>query len=93
MDLQVTNNEAKHRFEAEVNGYLAIAQYRRQGETIVFTHTEVPEELEGQGVGGKLVRGALEQVRAAGGRVIPACSFVAGFMDRHPEYQSLLAQE
>lgn len=93
MSLQVTDNEAKHRFEAEVNGHTAVAEYRRRGDTIIFTHTEVPEALAGQGVGGELVRGALDQVRAAGGRVVAACSFVAAFIDKHPHYQSLVANE
>lgn len=91
--LQVKNNEAARRFEAEVGGELAVAEYQRRGDTIIFTHTEVPEELEGQGVGGQLVRAALDQTRASGLRVVPACAFVASYIDRHPEYQALLAQQ
>lgn len=90
--LQVKNNEAARRFEAEVGGELAVAEYQRRDDNIIFTHTEVPEELEGQGVGGQLVRAALDHAREAGLHVVPACAFVAAYIDRHPEYQSLLAE-
>lgn len=91
--MQVINNEAKHRFESEIDGHTAVAEYQRRGDTIIFTHTEVPEALAGQGIGGKLVGAALDQTRAAGLRVIPSCRFVASFIERHAEYQSLLAEE
>ena len=91
--LQVKNNEAARRFEAKVGGELAVAEYQRRGDTIIFTHTEVPDELEGQGSGGELVRAALDHARTAGLRVVPACAFVASYIERHSEYQSLLAAE
>ena len=92
MNLDVKNNEAKGRFEATVNGQLAVAAYRRDGATVTFTHTEVPDDVEGQGIGGQLVRAALDHARSAGWRVVPACAFVAAYIERHPEYQSLLAE-
>ena len=66
----VNNNEAKHRFELEVEGYLAAAYYERSGNVITFEHTEVPVELGGKGVGSRLVKGALDQVRAEGLKVV-----------------------
>lgn len=56
----------------------------------MFTHTEVPEALEGQGVGSRLVAGALEDVRRSGRRARPLCSFVQRYMERHPETGDLL---
>lgn len=87
----VINNEGERRYELDAGGSVAIAAYREEGDTIAFTHTEVPEALEGQGIGSRLVRGALEDVRRRGLKARPLCSFVAGYMDRHPETQDLLA--
>lgn len=66
------------------------AAYRREGGRTVFTHTEIDPDTEGSGLGGRLVRGALDDVRASGGRVVPRCSFVRGWIDRHPEYADLV---
>lgn len=91
MATEVTNNESEHQFEAHVDGeYAGKAEYALEGDTIVFTHTEV--ELEGKGVGGELTRQALDEVRRWGGtKVVARCPFVAGWIDRHPEYADLLA--
>lgn len=92
-DIRVTDNAQEHRFEAHVDGVLAgFAAYRFRGNHIVFTHTEVDEAFEGQGVGGVLARGALDQVRAAGEHdVVAMCPFIAAWIARHPSYQDLLA--
>ncbi len=82
---EVHDNAARGRFELSDGGETAIAAYTREGDAIVFTHTEVPPALEGQGVGTRLVKGALAQVRAAGLKVVPACSFVAAYVQRHPD--------
>jgi predicted GNAT family acetyltransferase len=63
VEVEVQHNEAANRFEAEVNGQLAVAEYIRAGEQIIFTHTEVPEELEGQGVASQLISTALDHAR------------------------------
>lgn len=81
----VTDNRAAGRFELSERGETAIAAYVREGDVIVFTHTQVPPALEGHGVGSRLVAGALAQVRAAGLKVVPACSFVAAYLQRHPD--------
>ena len=87
----VTNNRSENRFELEEGGQTAIAAYRLGEGRIVFNHTVVPEELEGRGVGSRLIAGALEQVREEGLKVVPVCSFVRHYMDTHPETQDLLA--
>lgn len=87
----VRNNKQDGRYELAVDGELAIAAYDRRDGALVFTHTEVPQKLEGQGVGSRLIRGALQDVREQGLKVIPLCEFVAAYMDRHPEDQDLLA--
>ena len=72
----VINNKAHHRYELEVEGHLATEHYKLDGDVITFEHTDVPKELGGKGVGSKLVQGALDQVHAAGLKLIPQCPFV-----------------
>ena len=88
--INVRRNEAGHRFEAEIDGLLAVADYEMQGDTMVLTHTFIPAALRGRGMAEKLVRAALEHARTEKRRVVPACSYAATFIERHPEYQSLI---
>ncbi|MGA7804743.1 GNAT family N-acetyltransferase, partial [Bradyrhizobium sp.] len=60
------------------------------GNVITFIHTEVPPELGGQGVGSRLLQGALDQIRATEMKVIAACPFVKAWIGAHPEYKDLL---
>lgn len=85
--MTVRHNEAAGRYELDAPHGLAIAVYRQQGDSRVFTHTEVPPADEGKGIGARLVRAALDDTRASGFRIMPACSFVAAFVRRHPEYR------
>jgi predicted GNAT family acetyltransferase len=87
--ISVRHNAAEHRFEVTVDGWLAVADYQPDGEQVVFTHTFVPPELRGQGIADKLVRAALEWARAEQRRVVPACSYVAAFIRKNPEFQVL----
>lgn len=91
MATEIQDNPAESRYEAHLEGELAgIAAYRLEGDTIVFTHTEV--EVEGQGVGSALARGALDDVRRQGTRrVVPTCHFMKGWIDEHPDYADLVA--
>ena len=90
---QVTHNEASSRFELEVGGLTAVAEYVRNGNVLRFTHTEVPHEHRNQGIGHKLARGALDHVRAGGDRVIAQCPFIARFIEENPQYQELISNE
>jgi hypothetical protein len=88
---QVRNNEGRERFELEVDGATAVAQYKLESGVLHMTHTVVPEEVEGRGIGSKLVRGALDNIRTRGLKVDPVCPFVRSFIERHPEYRDLVA--
>ncbi len=90
MTESVRNNPAKKRYELEVEGHLAATYYELSNGVITFIHTEVPKELGGKGVGSTLIKGALDQVRAAGLKVIPQCPFVKAYIDKHAEYADLL---
>ena len=79
------DNPAERRFEIDQDGDTAFAAYRIDGDTITFTHTIVPRHLEGHGVGSKLIGYALEQAQARGLKVVPECSFVRAYLERHPQ--------
>lgn len=87
--MDVRDNREASRFELEQDGAVAFAAYRRDGATIVFTHTVVPAALRGGGVGSRLIAGALAQVRGEGLKVVPECSFVAAYLKRHPDAADL----
>jgi predicted GNAT family acetyltransferase len=87
----VLDNPARSRFELEVEGHIAFSEYRLAGDTLTFIHTEVPDALAGKGVGSRLIKGALDQIRQRGLKVKSHCSFVSGWLGKHPEYQDLLA--
>jgi predicted GNAT family acetyltransferase len=70
---------------------LGVAAYERRGDTFVFTHTEVDPDAGESGLGSTLVRAALDDVRSRGGTVVPHCTFVRGWIERHPEYGDLVA--
>jgi predicted GNAT family acetyltransferase len=88
----VTHHAAARRFEATVDGRLAVCAYHRADGIVHFTHTEVPAALQGRGIAAALVQAALDWARAEGLRVRPACSYVATYMRRHPQTQDLLWQ-
>lgn len=84
--MPVTHNADRHRYELPTDHGLAIAVYRQQGDSRVFTHTEVPPADEGKGLGAKVVWAALEDTRRRGLKIVPLCSFVVAFVRRHPEF-------
>lgn len=90
MSSTVRDNPDQSRYEIYLDDVLAgFAEYQRTEELVVFTHTEIKPEFEGQGVGGTLVREALDHVRSLGVKALPVCPFVQAWMQRHPEYAAL----
>jgi predicted GNAT family acetyltransferase len=93
VELRVEENPQQRRYEVYVGDRLGgFTAYRKRGDALVFTHTEIEPDLEGGGVGSRLVRGALDDVRAQGLKLVPLCPFVAAYVRRHPEYANLLAE-
>jgi len=86
----VHDNKALSRFELEVEGGVAFANYRITPSAVIITHTETPRALRGRGIASELVKGALELIRADGRKVIAGCSFVVDYLRQHPEYQDLM---
>lgn len=89
--LEVRHNEAERRFEADVPGGVARADYRLDGSTMRLVHTEVPQHLENRGVAGRIVEAALEYARAHELKVEPVCPYVRAYMRKRPETFALLA--
>jgi predicted GNAT family acetyltransferase len=90
-DLTLKDNPAELRYEAMSGGHLlAEIRYRKEPGLIVLVHTEVAPSAEGTGVGSRLVKAALDDIRARGLLVAPYCPFVAAYIRRHPEYRDLV---
>jgi predicted GNAT family acetyltransferase len=92
LDVDVTDNPARRRYEAHVDGDLAgFLYYEERPGTLVLVHTQVLDEFEGQGVGSRLVAGTLDVARGRGLSVTLACPFATSYVERHPEYADLVA--
>jgi predicted GNAT family acetyltransferase len=88
-ETRITHDPDRQRFETEVDGHLAHADYELRDQVMHFTSTQVPSEIGGRGIAGKLVRYGMDHARERGYGVVPACSYVAAWLERHPEYQDL----
>jgi predicted GNAT family acetyltransferase len=92
MGLTVRKDQERFRYELVEDGaVVGVADYREQGDAVVFHHTLIDPARRGQGLGAVLVQGALDDVRATGGRVVPVCWYVGQFIDTHSGYADLLA--
>ncbi len=84
-------NTDKQRYEIQVDGTLAgFSEVRESDDTVAFTHTKVFDEFGGQGIAGELVSHALDDVRGRDKTVVAKCEYVAGYIDKHPEYADLV---
>lgn len=89
---EITDHEERSRLELRVDGELAgWLDYRPTGQVVILAHTEVLPGHEGAGLGGLLVRRALDDARAAGAMAVATCPFAAAYIDRHPELEEYLA--
>ncbi|WP_047869348.1 GNAT family N-acetyltransferase [Nocardiopsis sp. RV163] len=91
MTTDVVDVRDRKRYEIRVDGEVAgFAEYILTDDMVTFTHTEIDPAHEGRGLGGTLVRGALDDVRPQGLAVLPLCPFVKGWIQRHPDYADLV---
>lgn len=88
--VEVKHDEKARRFEAEIHGLSAVLVYKIMPGRMLIQHTEVPPALEGRGLAAKITRVALEYARKEKLQVVPACSYTASYMAKHPEYNDLL---
>ena len=87
----VRDNKSLGRFELDIEGAMAFANYRVTPQAIVITHTETPRALRGRGIASELIKGSLDLIRADGHKVIAGCGFVVDYLYKHPEYADLMA--
>ncbi len=89
--VRVTENRARHRYEAYVDDTLAAyVAYEYTPGGITFLHTRTEPDFEGRGIGSRLAQSALDDARARGLHVTPMCPFISAYIDRHPEYADLV---
>jgi predicted GNAT family acetyltransferase len=86
----VRDNKSLSRFELDVEGAMAFANYRLAPGTVIITHTETPRALRGRGIASRLVQGALERIRSDGLQEVAGCGFVVDYLHRHPEFAELV---
>ena len=85
-EISVVENAIESRFEAQLDGHLAVAEYRVEGDRMIFTHTEVPPAFRGRGIAEKLVLAGFRTARDRKLKIVPLCSYVAVVLQRHPEF-------
>lgn len=87
---ELKNNRINKQFEFHIDGQVPKIEYIRAKEKIFLTHTEVPDKLEGQGIGSQLVEAVLREIERQDLTLVPLCPFVAGFIKEHPEWKKLV---
>ena len=88
--MEIIHNTQRRRFEIDGEGHRAYLEYVPVEGGIDIVHTIVSPMLGGRGYGSRLVRSALDYAHDNGLKVIPSCSFVGVYLERHPEYKALL---
>ncbi|MEO7252201.1 MAG: GNAT family N-acetyltransferase [Arenimonas sp.] len=91
MNLNVSHDTQGHRFHVDVEGSSCVLDYRLGDSIMTITHTGVPAELGGRGIAAQLMTAALHEARSKRWKVVPACSYAAAFMAKHPEFEDLRA--
>lgn len=89
MEYNIRHNTAKHRFEMDLDGGTAFADYQLFDGGIALMHTEVPAAFEGKGIAGQLAKHVLDFAVHNKLLVKPYCTFIKAYIDRHPEYQKI----
>ena len=87
---EVRDNRGQSRFELDVDGAIAFANYRLTPSAVIITHTETPPALRGRGIASRLVEGAIALIRADRRKVVAGCSFVVDYLHKHPEYGDMV---
>ncbi|WP_374435892.1 GNAT family N-acetyltransferase [Inhella sp.] len=91
MKLDIQHLPGQQRFEGRHPSGVCELDYVRQGQVLTFTHTGTPPALRGQGLAAQVVEAGLQWAREQGCKVVPACSYVALYLQRHPEWNDLQA--
>ncbi len=89
--MRVIDNKELNRFEVEVDGQKALIEYTVKPGVLSLNHTEVPKELAGQGIASEMTEKVLLQIELRGLKVKPVCPFIKKYIDKHPEWKSIVA--
>lgn len=92
MSYTLIDNEEKKQYEFHIDGDIARIEYMKAQGKIFLTHTEVPAKFEGKGIGSALIKQALDDIRQKELTLVPLCPFVAAYINRHPEYNTLISK-
>lgn len=88
---ELIDNTEKNRYEYHVGKHIAKIEYvKAENGEIYLTHTEVPSELAGQGIGSALLGDVLQEIDRQQLRLIPVCPFVTGYVRKHPQWQRIV---
>jgi predicted GNAT family acetyltransferase len=91
MSYDIVHHAAVGQFEASVEGNSCVIDYRCEGDIVYLTHVGVPPPVRNRGIAGVLTQTALDWARAQGLRVVPVCPYVVAWLQRHPDYRSVLS--
>lgn len=91
MSFTIKHNASAHQFETRVDDHACVLDYALDGDVMTITHTGVPAEVGGRGIASSLVQEAMTTARGKGWKVVPACSYAASWMTRHPEFDDIRA--
>lgn len=86
-------NEEEHQYEFRIGKAVAYVRYKKENNVLFLTHTVVPQQLSGKGIGSALVKQVLTRIKKENTTIVPQCSFIASYIERHPEWQSLLLKQ
>lgn len=87
---ELKNNRLSKQYEFHIEGQIPRLEYIRTKDKIFLTHTEVPDKLEGQGIGSQLIAAVLEEIEKQDLTLVPLCPFVAGYIKENPEWKKLV---
>jgi len=90
-EISLKDNTDLNRFELEVEGITAFLEYKRSRDWLFLIHTEVPEVLEGKGVGSAIIQKTLQYAKDNSYKIVPICPFVQSFLKKHPEWNEIVA--
>ena len=91
--MRVVDNKEKNRFEAEIDGHQAIIEYSVKPNILILKHIEVDKELSGRGVATEMTESVLLEIELRGLKVIPECPFIKNYINKHPEWESILSSK
>jgi len=89
----IRHDAEARRFETELDGHAGVLDYSERGDTVSFDHVGVPDAIGGRGIAGTLTRYALDHAREHSWRVVPRCPYVRAWIERHPEYRDVVADD